>query len=93
MNLSVFVPVQVVVGGKAYTYKHSGHGPSLAPRDTVVVPFGLKGLVVGIVESVNQIPLDPNAKFRYKWIAAKVDLTLYNQLLEEEAAAAATTAA
>lgn len=83
-------PVQVIVAGKAYTYK-VGRELDLSPRDHVVVSFGTKGLTLGIVESVNQIPLDPNAKFQYKWIIAKVDLApgqaLIEQRTDEEAAA------
>lgn len=81
-----FVPVQVVVAGKAFTYKHhTVIGKPLAPRDAVVVDFGIKGLTVGIVESVNQVPLDPNAKFQYKWIVDRVDRNRYDAILKAAA--------
>lgn len=81
-----FVPVQVVVAGKAFTYKHhTVLGQPLQPRDPVIVDFGTKGLTIGIVESVNQIPLDPNAKFQYKWIIDKVDRSRYDQILKAAA--------
>lgn len=82
LSPSDFVPVQVVVLGRAYTYKHhTVAGQSLAPRDSVIVDFGTKGLTVGIVESVGQVPLDPNAKFQYKWIVDKVDRSRYDAIL------------
>lgn len=82
LNPADFIPVQVVVLGRAYTYKHHiVAGQSLAPRDSVIVDFGTKGLTVGVVESVNQVPLDPNAKFQYKWIVDKVDRSRYDAIL------------
>jgi len=101
LNLQAFVPVQVVVAGKAFTYKYllpAEHiaDPTvvgIAVRQPVVVDFGTKGLTVGIVESIGQIPLDPNAKFKYKWIVAPIDRSLYDAILAAEAAAAGSTAA
>ena len=84
LPITTYTPVQVVINDKAFTYKlHplTCDALDLKPRDTVVVPFGAKGLVVGVVESVGQIPLDPTAKFLYKWIAAVVDVTTYNAIL------------
>lgn len=82
VNPANFVPVQVVVAGKAFTYKHSTDiGQALSPRDPVIVDFGTKGLTVGIVESVGQVPLDPNAKFQYKWIVDRVDRSRYDAIL------------
>lgn len=73
-TLLSFVPVQIIVSGKPYTYK-CGVEHILAPRDLVVVSFGTKGNTLGIVESVGEIPLDPNVKYQYKWVLAKVNLT------------------
>lgn len=75
-----FVPVQVSVNGKAFTYKSALTEP-LQPFDKVVVEFGKSGLVVGTVESVNQVPLDPNAKFKYKFVVQWIDIGSYNRLV------------
>lgn len=88
-NLDAFLPVQVIVAGKSFTYKYllpEGDviNPTLSPRDAVVVDFGSKGLTVGIVESINQVPIDPNAKFQYKWIVQPVDRSAYDAILAAE---------
>lgn len=84
VNLSVFIPCQVVINGKAFTYKIP-FGMLLQPRQPVVVDFGVKGLSVGIVESIGQVPLDPQAKFKYKWVVAAIDCSGYDAILAAEA--------
>lgn len=69
------VPVQVVLKGKVYTYMWATadkEQPGLKALDLVVVPFGKIQMALGRVESVNEIPLNPFAKFEYKWILCKV---------------------
>jgi primosomal protein N' len=87
IDLAVFVPAQVVVAGKAFTYKVPA-GMVLDIRQPVVVDFGSKGLTVGIVESIDQVPVDPNAKFKYKWVVAVIDRSGYDAILAAEAAVA-----
>lgn len=88
-----FVPVQVVVKGRAYTYKtpvldldSQGLDALVAvlhPLDRVVVPWGATDFTVGVVESVNVVPLDPQAKFEYKWIVQRIDFMEYEALVAE----------
>jgi len=100
LDITAYVPVQVIVAGKAFTYKFlvpvSSEGGTvplgLAIRQPVVVDFGSKGLCVGIVESVNQVPIDPNAKFKYKWIVAAIDRSKYDAILAAESDAGAVIA-
>lgn len=92
-----YVAVQVIVKGKPYTYLWpdfpdiEGEEPQIRLKtlDFVAVPFGKQGLQLGRVESVGQIPLDPFAKFEYKWIAAWIhaadDFPLVKAALEESA--------
>lgn len=87
INLGEYTAVQVVIAGKAFTYKAPAKmAGSLEPRTPVVVDFGSKGLSVGIVESVGQVPCDPQAKFKYKWIVAAIDRAPYDAILAAEAA-------
>lgn len=91
IDLSKFTPVQVTVMGKDYTYKMSENLlPYAKVGDLVIVDFGTKGYQVGTVRSIGEVPLDPNAKFRYKWVVSivtKGDLRAYQQILDVEAAA------
>lgn len=87
INLGEFTAVQVVIAGKSFTYKApAAMVSSLLPRTPAVVDFGSKGLTVGIVESIGQVPVDPNAKFKYKWIVAAIDRSHYDAILAAEAA-------
>lgn len=93
-----YVPVQVVVNGKtqSFTYKAPlSYMPIGAenewdfvslwkPLDKVVVDFGKLGWIVGTIESVNEQQLDPTAKFQYKWIIQKIDLSAYKKLIGED---------
>jgi len=86
VDLTAYLPVQVIIAGKAFTYKAStAILGAIQPRVPVVVDFGAKGLTVGIVESINAVPVDPNAKFKYKWIVAVVDRSHYDAILASEA--------
>jgi len=88
-NLEEFTPVQVAVLGREYTYKMSNLWlDTIDAGDYVMVDFGSKGFVIGEVRSIGKVPLDANAKFKYKWIAGSIskgDLALYNQILDAEA--------
>ncbi len=76
-----FVPVQVIVKDHAYTYKLPQAWISdCKPTDHVVVPWG-KAFTIGVVESINEIPFDPAAKFEYKWIVQGVCFEAYNELV------------
>lgn len=83
-----FVPVQVIVKDRAYTYKAAccnldSLGADLQPLDRVVVPWGANSFTVGVVESINAVPLDPQAKFEYKWIVQRIDFMEYEALVAE----------
>ena len=90
IDLSNFTPVQVTVIGKDYTYKMSSRLKRyVSPDDLVIVDFGTKGYQVGTVRSIGEVPLDPSAKFRYKWVVSAVpaeDLEEYQEILDAEAA-------
>ena len=67
-----------------YTYKvPRSLARQLKKGDLIVVPTR-DTFQVAWVTAVHPDPrLDPEAKFEYKWVAQKVDLTAYNELTQE----------
>jgi hypothetical protein len=55
----------------------------LVPGDLAVVMVGYVPKVVEVQSVDEDINIEPNSEIQYKWIAAKVDLTAFDELTEQ----------
>ncbi len=77
-----FVPVQVIVKDRDYTYKlPKAWVADFKPTDHVVVPWG-NSFTIGIVESIGLIPFDASAKFEYKWVVQRMNFATWKALCD-----------
>lgn len=69
---------------QTYTYK-APIDDNIKAGDLVVVESPQKGLVIVIVDSVDETPrIDLDAPFPYKWIVQKIDRTRYDTFAAQE---------
>jgi hypothetical protein len=77
------VTVRFAKATNTYTYKSKIEG--LKEGDLVIVVTPNSGpAIVEVVSIAGMDELDLDAKFEYKWIAQRVDLTAYEALIETE---------